>query len=178
MVVDISEDLDVLGKVLAVQALPARAGAYVHAAVVERGCSVGVVREDDAERAGALAEGTLVVGGGVLDPVIAMGVHLDEAGHAAFAQVGAGSAHRCCADGVVARCEVGVGENDRGYDGEPVICGIAGEVDEVTVEVGDAFDAARVPPELAEQSPPRLVGDQNLRESGDAHAAASSCGPR
>ena len=40
---------------------------------------------DDGDGAGALAVGMLVVRGGVLDPIVAVGVHLRDAPHAAGA---------------------------------------------------------------------------------------------
>lgn len=87
------------------------------------GGAIGAVEgDDDGDRAGPLAVGVLVVGVGVLDPVVAVGVDLRDTRHADRAQVAASVADGLCGHAVVPRAKDCVGNHDGGRGVDLVLC--------------------------------------------------------
>ncbi len=72
--------------------MPAGFGAEMDTALGDAGPTGAVEGDDDGDGTGPLAVGVLVVGVGVLDPVVAVGVDLRNPCHASRAQVEAGAA--------------------------------------------------------------------------------------
>lgn len=131
----------------------------------------GAVEGDhDGQRPGALAVGAFVVGVGVLDPVVAVGVDLRDARHALGAQVLPRPADGLCRDDVVPAPQEGIRDDHGRRDIDFGVAGQAGVavlVDAEAVEVGDALDAGLMLFEQIEQALPDSIRDADF----GAHAA-------
>ena len=135
-------------------------------------------RDDDGDGARPLAVGAVVVGVGVLDPVVAVRVNLSDPGHSFGAQVAAGGADRVGRHDVVPGPQDRVGD-DNGHRDVHLVArrdvGVSGLVDLEPVEVRDALDARLVLGEQVEHGLPEGLWDAHL----GAHAASVRLdGPR
>ena len=131
-----------------------------------------VERDDDGEGSGSLAVGTVVVGVGVLDPVVAVRVDLRDPGHPFGAQMAAGCADRVSRYDVVPGPQNRIGDDDGHHDVHLVVrggAGVPGLVDAEPVEVRNALDTWIVLGEQVEHGLPEGVGDADL----NSHAAST-----
>lgn len=137
-----------------------------------------VERDDDGDGAGTLAVGAVVVGAGVLDPVVAVRVDLRDPGHPSGPQMAAGCADRISRHDVVPGPQDRVWDDDGHRDVHLVVrrgAGVPGLVDAEPVEIRDALDTRIVLGEQVEHGLPEGLGDAGL----DVHAASAWVdGPR
>lgn len=147
-------------------------------AVGDVGPAGAVERDDNGEGPWLLAVGAVVVRGGVLDAVAAVGVDLCSPDHSSGAQVLAGLADGLRRHDVVPRAEDCVGDDDGDRDVDLVVwrgVRVSGLVDAEPVEVRDALDAWLMLVEQVEDCLPERLGDADLGR----HAAFSWVdGPR
>lgn len=157
---------------------PSGFGADVDAAVGHVRTCGAVEGNDDRDGAGPLTVGPIVVGAGVLDPVVAVRVDLRDPGHPFRAQVVAGGADRLGWHDIVPRSQDRVRDDDGHRDVHRVPrrgAGVSGLVNAVPVEVSDPFDSWRVLGEQVQDGLPESLGNTGL----DGHATlAWAEGPR
>lgn len=150
--------------------MPLGSSSDVNSARGDVGSRGAVVRDDDGDRPGLLAIGKIVVGAGVLDPVVAVRVDLRDPRHPFGAQVAARRADCLRTNEVIPGSQHRVRNDDGHGDEGMVICGRPGIprlVDAEPVEVRDALDTRLVLREQVEHGLPQSLRDTD----GCRHAA-------
>lgn len=115
----------------------------MNTAFVDVGAALAVERDDDGQGPRPLAVGAVVVGVGVLDPIVAVRVDLCDARHPLGAQVATSLADGLRRHDVVLRPQERIGNDDGRCDVDLVVAGhvrVPALVDRKAVDVGDALD--------------------------------------
>lgn len=167
MVEDRRDDLD---DHLRSDAAPAVCGPEMDPAIDGLGPGGAVVWDDNRDRASALAVGAVVVGSGMLYPVVAVGVDLSNSDHSVGSQMATRGAHRVGWHDVTTCSQRRIGNDDGHCDvglGARRDIGVPSLIYAESVEVCDALDYRFALGEQVKHRLPQRLWDTDL----DRHRA-------